>query len=150
MPLIAHRRIDRHGTFNRPLHVFRLNYSSQRIIPVLFRVTGRTTGILTHWPSRRTANTWFLDLMTASLPFGNDLLRRLQTLRSMFLATHVAMCVHGLVCRMPSDHSFKLDTFTHYQGVTAMAFTKTGLATIGADNCLKTWTLGPAEPAPAY
>jgi WD40 repeat protein len=51
---------------------------------------------------------------------------------------------------MPSDHSFKLVTFTHYQGVTAMAFTKTGLATIGADNCLKTWELGAPEPAPAY
>lgn len=51
---------------------------------------------------------------------------------------------------MPSDTSFKLVTLAHFQGVTAMAFTKTGLATIGADNCLKTWTLGPAEPAPAY
>jgi len=50
----------------------------------------------------------------------------------------------------PSDHSFKLVTFTHYQGVTALAFTKTGLATIGADNCLKTWELGAPEPAPAY
>ena len=149
MPLIAHRRIDRHGTFNRPLHVFRLHCSSQRIIPLLLRVTGRTTRILTHWPSRRTANTWFLELMTATLPFGKataDLPRHLP----LCFLPHIVMCVHGLVCRTPSDHSFKLVTFTHYQGVTALAFTKTGLATIGADNCLKTWELGAPEPAPAY
>merc|ERR1712216_292004 len=68
-------------TRSRHTATTRLNYSSQRIIPVLFRVTGRTTGILTHWPSRRTANTWFLDLMTASLPFGCPLIIRSSWIR---------------------------------------------------------------------
>lgn len=48
---------------------------------------------------------------------------------------------------MPSEETFRVDTAAHYLGVIDFVFTKSGLATIGADNCVKTWELGTADAA---